>query len=52
MYIIVETSINIIFAILIVSCFAKNQGLDHFNAINQILRFLASSLKKDIIFER
>lgn len=41
---------DIIFAISIVSHFAKNLGLDYFNVIVQILRSLTDSSKKSIIF--
>lgn len=33
-----------------VSCFAKNPGLDHFSAVDQILSYLSDSLKRNIIF--
>lgn len=49
-YIMVEIWIDILFAMSIVCYFTKNLRLDHFIAIDQILRHLASSLKKDIIF--
>lgn len=39
----IKTYIKIIFAKLIVSYFKKNLRLDYFSAINQILRYLASS---------
>lgn len=42
-YPIVKTQIDITFAILMVSNFAKNPGLDHFSTINQILRYLTDS---------
>lgn len=51
MYIIVKTQINILFAISMVSCFAKNRKRDYFSIINQILRYIASSPKKDITFK-
>lgn len=38
MYIIVETQIEILFAILMVSRFLKNSELDHFSNIDLILR--------------
>ncbi len=46
----VETQIDIAFVTSMISCFVKNPGLDHFNTVNQILRYLASSLKKGITF--
>lgn len=46
----VETQIDIPFAILMVSRFAKNPGLDHFSAVDQILRYLASSQDRGITF--
>lgn len=33
-----------------VSSFAKNPSLEHFNAFDQILRYLSESYKKGIIF--
>lgn len=48
----VETRVDIIFATLMVNYFAKNPELDHFNAVYQILRYLADSLERNIIFER
>ena len=35
-----------------ISWFAKNPSLEHFNAINQILRFLARSRERGITFEK
>lgn len=35
-----------------INCFAKNPELDHFSVIDQILRYLAGSLEKGIIFGR
>lgn len=52
LYTIIETKINCIFAISIVSHFTKNPGLDHFSIIDQILKYLASSSEKNITFER
>lgn len=52
MYAIVEIRINIAFTTSMVSCFAKNPGPDHFNAVDQILRYLAGSQGRGIIFER
>lgn len=49
MYTIVETHINITFAILIVSYFTKNLRPNYFSIINQILKYLASSQDKKII---
>ena len=39
MYAMVETQIDIAFAISMVSRFAKNLELDHFSAVDQILRY-------------
>lgn len=49
-YTIVETQIDIAFVMSMVNCFAKNLGLDYFGIVNQILRYLASSSEKNIIF--
>lgn len=43
---------TITFATFIISEFAKNSSLDHLNAFNQILYYLAEIFKKNIIFER
>lgn len=52
-YAIVETWINIPFAILMISHFAKNLKPDHFSIVsNQILRYLANSLEKSITLEK
>lgn len=48
----VKTWINIAFTMSIISCFAKNLGPDYLSIMDQILRYLASSLKKNIIFKR
>lgn len=48
MYAMVETRIDIAFATSIVSRFAKNPSSEHFNAIDQILRYLARSRKRGI----
>lgn len=40
-YTMVETQINIAFVTSMVSCFTKNLGPDYFNAVDQILRYLA-----------
>lgn len=50
-YTIVETQIDIVFAMTIINCFAKNLGPNHFSAVNQILRYLASNLERGIPFE-
>lgn len=50
MYAMVETRIDIAFATSIVSRFAKNPSSEHFNAIDQILRYLAGSRKRGITF--
>lgn len=50
-YIIVETYKNIIFVQFIVSQSTKNPSFEHFNTINQILRYLAGSQDKGIIFK-
>ena len=42
-YAIVESRVNIAFAIFMVSRFAKNSSLEHFYAIDQILCYLAGS---------
>ena len=47
----VETYIDILFATLIVNCFSKISRSDHFSAINQILRYLANSQDRKIIFD-
>lgn len=51
-YTIVETQIDIAFAILMINCFTKNPGPEYFSAINQILKYLAGSPKRGIIFQR
>ncbi len=51
MYAMVETWVDIAFAISMVSRFAKNPEPDYFSAVDQILRYLASSLEKGITFE-
>lgn len=48
----IETQINIIFAILIVNCFVKNLRSNYFNTVDQILRYLASNPKKYNIWRR
>ena len=48
MYAMVETRINIAFATSMVSRFAKNPSSEHFNAIDQILRYLAGSPERGI----
>lgn len=50
MYAIVETRIDIAFATSMVSRFAKNPSSEHFNAIDQILRYLAGSRGRGITF--
>ena len=50
MYIIVETYIDIAFTISMINCFTKNLEPDYFNAIDQILRNLASSQDRKIKF--
>lgn len=50
MYIIVESYITIKFAILMVSYFTKNSEPNHFIIIDQILKYLAGSENKRIIF--
>ena len=52
MYAMVETQIDISFATFIVSRFTKYPSWEHFNAINQILWYLAVSLERGIIFGR
>lgn len=49
-YAMVETQINIAFTTFIVSQFTKNLSLEHFNAINQILHYLARSCGRGITF--
>ncbi len=51
-YTMFETRIDIVFAISMVSNFVKNSSLEHFHAIDQILRYLAGSQDKGIIFGR
>ena len=46
----IQTRIDIAFAISMVSQFAKNSSSKHFNAINQILRYLAGSPEIGITF--
>ena len=50
MYAMVETRIEIAFATSMVSRFAKNPSSEHFNAIDQILRYLAGSPERGITF--
>lgn len=50
MYAMVETRIDIAFATSTVSRFAKNPSSEHFNAIDQILRYLAGSRERGITF--
>lgn len=50
MYAMVETRIDIAFATSMVSRFAKNPSSEHFNAIDQILRYLARSPERGITF--
>lgn len=47
----VETWIDIAFATSMVNRFAKNSNSEHFNVIDQILRYLARSHEKSITFE-
>lgn len=51
MYVIIEIQINIAFTRLIISCFTKNSRPNHFNIMDQILRFLTNSQDKSIIFK-
>lgn len=46
----VETLIDIAFAMSMVSHFVKYLERNHFSTVDQILRYLACSLEKDIIF--
>lgn len=49
----VKIQIDIVFTILMIGYFVKNSKLDHFNSINQILKYLAKSEDKGIIiFEK
>lgn len=48
----VKTQINIIFITLIISCFIKNLEPDYFSIMNQILRYLAGSQDKSVMFGR
>lgn len=50
MYAMVKTRIDIGFATSMVSRFAKNPGPDHFSAVDQILRYLAGSQDRGIMF--
>ena len=50
-YAIVEIRIDIAFLTSMVSKFANNASLEHFHAIDQILRYLAKSQDKGIIFK-
>lgn len=50
MYAMVETRVDIAFATSMVSRFAKNPSSEHFNAIDQILRYLAGSAERGITF--
>ena len=52
MYAMVETRIDIAFATFMVSRFTKNPSSEHFNAIDQILRYLAVSPERGITFGR
>lgn len=49
-YAIVETKIKIVFAIFMISQFAKKLYSKYYNAINQILQYVITSLKKSTIF--
>lgn len=49
-YMMIKISVDIIFTVSIVSCFSKYLGSDNFNIVDQILRYLAYSTEKDIIF--
>ena len=49
-YAMVETQIDIAFATSIVSRFVKHPSSEHFNAIDQILRYLAGSPERGITF--
>lgn len=51
MYAMVETPVDIAFTISMISQFAKNSSSKHFNAINQILQYLAKSAKRAITFK-
>lgn len=48
----VETQVDITFAISMVSHFTQNLKLDHFNTIDQILRYLANGQNKNFIFKK
>lgn len=50
MHAIVETRVDITFAISMFSRFTKNPSLEHLNAINQILRYQAGSRERGIKF--
>lgn len=49
-YTIVKTYIDIVFTTSIISYFTKNSKLDYFSDIDQILKYLAGSQDKKIIF--
>lgn len=51
-YALVDTQIDIAFATSMVSRFANCFKPDHFSAINHILRYLAGSQDKNIIFKK
>ncbi len=50
-YTMVETRIDIAFAMSMVSRFAKNPGPDYFCTVDRILRYLADSLERNITFQ-
>ena len=50
-YIMIKTCINITFAISMVNYLTKTPRSDHFSTINQILRYLAGSQDRGIIFD-
>lgn len=51
-YIVIKSQIDIRFATSIVTSFAKNLRPDHFCAVDQIFRYLASSQNRGITFAR
>ena len=51
-YAMIETRMYIAFATSMVSRFTKNPSSEYFNAINQILQYLARSRKRGITFGR
>lgn len=50
MFLMVETRLDIVFAIFVTSCFAKNLGYQHTKAVKTILQYFKGLNKQEIIY--